>query len=404
MKVKTYILLPVIALLVSFSFPNYSYTQDSNVPIDCLEQRHEAEYQCGQIHKVCVEGCSGYTIDQCISACFDEEYRCNDIAKAAYFACLEEQQSILQPINQPSDSPNQPSEASLTQSPQSQNGQSTEKPNDFKPWMGDTIPVFIGEWFQAVTTGMMMEEFAYHMSGFADEVLFGGDRAEIAEEEKMRKEKELENKLNDEALWQYGVDPKDILERKPKLRESNLSERLINAKRFPDSPYTADFIEGDVMIKRPDGWDWEPFGEGTKIPPGSTIFTGMDSSVLLTIEGKGIVELLSFTEITISEEGLEQAAKERKTSTEIKLRLGEVELNVERGVYTGSLQVHTPNVVAGVRGTHFWVSYNKDNNLSTVGVYEGTVEVKTIGGKIVTIRPDGDEPGVIVIAQKFSIT
>lgn len=64
----------------------------------------------------------------------------------------------------------------------------------------------------------------------------------------------------------------------------------------------------------------------------------------------------------------------------------------------------TPTATNAVRRTHFWVSYDKNKNLSTVGVYEGKVEVKTKDGKISTVIPNGDKPGVVVVAQKLSIT
>ena len=35
-------------------------------------------------------------------------------------------------------------------------------------------------------------------------------------------------------------------------------------------------------------------------------------------------------------------------------------------------------------------------------VYEGEVEVKTKDGKTISVTPDGDQPGVVVISQKLS--
>lgn len=124
--------------------------------------------------------------------------------------------------------------------------------------------------------------------------------------------------------------------------------------------------------------------------------------MLLSIRDKGVVRVKSFTELTVNEKSIEEAAKSGKTTTDMDLRTGEIEINIEGGVFTGSLQVHTPNAVAGVRGTHFWVFYNKDKSLTAVGVYKGKVEVKSNDGKTTDVSPHGDKSGVILVSQKIS--
>lgn len=167
-----------------------------------------------------------------------------------------------------------------------------------------------------------------------------------------------------------------------------------------ESPYRLDILNGQIQIKLPGQNEWSDLKQGDRIPPGSTIFTGMDTTTVLSIRDKGVVQILSFTEVTISEKGL---AEPGKTTTEIDLRAGEVELNLPTGIFTGSLRVTTPTAHNAVRGTHFWVSYDKDKKLSTTGVYEGTVDVKVLGSdKSTLISPDGDKPGVVVIAKKLS--
>lgn len=170
-----------------------------------------------------------------------------------------------------------------------------------------------------------------------------------------------------------------------------------------ESPYRLDILEGQIQIKLPGQNEWSDLKVGDRIPPGSTIFTGMDTTTVLSIRDKGVIQVLPFTEVTISEEGLSEPGK---TTTEIDLRTGEVELNVPTGIFTtGGVQVITPLAINGVRGTHFWVSYNKDKKLSTVGVYRGEVEVKAKGSSTSTIvSPDGNKPGVVVLAQKLSVT
>lgn len=189
-------------------------------------------------------------------------------------------------------------------------------------------------------------------------------------------------------------------------REDLLKEEMLNElKQDPqDSPYRVDILNGQVQIKFPGQNGWSDLKQGDNIPTGSTIFTGMDTTTVLSIQGKGVLQILPFTEITISEQGIEQASEEKKTTTEINLNTGEIEVNIESGVYTAPLmQIYTTNVVAGVRGTHFWVNHNKDKKLSTVGVYQGQVEVKASGSdQVILVSPNGDKQGFILVAQKLS--
>ncbi len=91
------------------------------------------------------------------------------------------------------------------------------------------------------------------------------------------------------------------------------------------------------------------------------------------------------------------------TSRVAELTEGEVEVKIindrqtenQFGVDAGWLGVT-------VSRTHFWVSKDPDKDVIVVGVYEGEVEVKTKDGKTVSVKPDGDQPGVVVISQKLS--
>ena len=178
----------------------------------------------------------------------------------------------------------------------------------------------------------------------------------------------------------------------------------IESKSESKPNFMADILKGQVQIKLPGQDEWIDLKQGDSIPDGSTIFTGMDATTVLSIEGKGVVQVQSFTEITVSEKGLEQAARDKQTYTDIKLNTGEIEVNIESGVYPGTLmKVSTPQSTTSVRGTHFWVSYSKDKNISTVGVYKGTVEVKTNGSnKFTLVSPKDNQPGAVVISSRFS--
>lgn len=64
--------------------------------------------------------------------------------------------------------------------------------------------------------------------------------------------------------------------------------------------------------------------------------------------------------------------------------------------------IKTPNGSVVSVQTHYWVSYDKKKNQTTVVIYEGKVQVKTNDGKTTILTPDGDKPGVISVYQKLS--
>lgn len=202
----------------------------------------------------------------------------------------------------------------------------------------------------------------------------------------------------------------ELLNRTPQITEEIIKkaqeewEKLTDSTKRSVSPYSIDILNGQAQIKYPNENEWRDVKAGDKIPPGSTIFTGMDTTTVLTIESKGVVQIAPFSEVTINESGLEQATLNKTMFTDIELRTGEIELDVKGPTFGPSFQVFTTNAVAGVRGTHFWVSYDKNKKLSTVGVYKGQVEVKSSGSnKSILISPNGDKPGIAVISQKLSI-
>lgn len=195
----------------------------------------------------------------------------------------------------------------------------------------------------------------------------------------------------------------EILNRTPEMTEEIINQYQAEQKALyegpEESPYRLDILEGEIQIKLPGQNEWSDLKVGDKIPPGSTIFTGMDTTTVLSIKDKGVVQILSFTEVTISEEGL---AEPGKTTTELDLRAGEVELDVKGPTFGPSFQVFTTNSTTGVRGTHFWVRHDDKRQEDVIGVYEGKVEVKANDGQTTTVSPDGDKPGVVIVTQKLS--
>ena len=104
----------------------------------------------------------------------------------------------------------------------------------------------------------------------------------------------------------------------------------------------------------------------------------------------------------ISTGGVDQGSNKKL----LNLEEGEVEViknksGVSDSGYDG---IKTPNATVLSVQTHYWVSFDKKTDQTTVAVYEGKVEVKTKDGKTTTVSPNGNKPEVVVIAQKLSVT
>lgn len=107
------------------------------------------------------------------------------------------------------------------------------------------------------------------------------------------------------------------------------------------------------------------------------------------------------TEVTFY---LDQATSiETNITPKISLDYGEIEVKIDNSDPDRKFDVLTDFLGVSAKYTHFWVSHDANKRQSTVGVYEGEVEVKTRDGKKVSVKPDGDKPGVVIVTQKLSI-
>lgn len=72
--------------------------------------------------------------------------------------------------------------------------------------------------------------------------------------------------------------------------------------------------------------------------------------------------------------------------TDLEISLGKMRSQAQKITQpNGKFQVHTPAGVAGVVGTDFYTSY--ENNVMTVIVFEGSVQVCNLAGVCVTVKP-----------------
>lgn len=394
--------------------------EPSKKPEDCWGKYMAAD-GCTPQFSVCTRECpkdASSAQRACEAACSKASQLCRDESLVNYRACVARNTALAEEKMKL-----KPSEPVAIQSDKPEANTSPGEPEEekIKPifeQFNNGTPVFIGDWFRSVADTLVFNEEIFEFYKFADQVAFGRDDREIAEENKDREarikaEREQKQKLEQDEFEEF-------LSRSPILTDEEVSQIRKNSQNVNgssqssqkiNSPYNLDILRGEAQIKLPGQNEWKALKAGDPIPSGSSIFTGMDSTVVLSIENKGVVQVQPFTEIKIDEKGLEQAAKSKQTYTDIKLSKGEVEVNVDKGIITVPiLNIYTPNATTSIRGTHFWVKFNKDKRLTSVGVYEGEVEFKTREGKALKVTPVRDEstglaqnkPGVAVVVDKLS--
>lgn len=123
-----------------------------------------------------------------------------------------------------------------------------------------------------------------------------------------------------------------------------------------------------------------------QIEPGAEIISGEDFTAIIKADGGSVLYYPTSFGVYVIENTYD-------------LKGGVVE--VKTG--TAPIDIKTINAFIKSKGTHYWVFYDAAKRITEVGVYEGKVEVTTRDGKTITLVPDGDRPGVVVIKQKQSV-
>lgn len=198
----------------------------------------------------------------------------------------------------------------------------------------------------------------------------------------------------------------DLLRRKPDLTRKEEDIKRILGDYEAGKPMSVWDVKGEPEMQVPGSDEWVTLKKGDAIPPGARIFTGMDDDLLVSLPGVYLVKVRSFTDITFNQTGIPKALLKGELINHLDLRTGDVEVHVERGTYQGTMQVRMPQAVAGVRGTHFWVSYDEAKRLGVVGVYEGEVAVDDLfrGTRTLLTSANDKTPRVIVILSTDSVS
>lgn len=167
-------------------------------------------------------------------------------------------------------------------------------------------------------------------------------------------------------------------------------------KPTPGSPYSAGILkqEGNnrALIQYPGSKEFTEMKPG-KIPLGSTIRSGNDK-IYLYIEVIGTIILEPGSEFDIPEFAPPTGSWDLNKGTAELKKERPSEPSPQPGGSTEFVDIY-------VIGTHYWITHEPGKQ-TTVGVYEGQVEVKTRDGKTIMVSPNGDKPGVVVVSQKLS--
>jgi hypothetical protein len=138
-------------------------------------------------------------------------------------------------------------------------------------------------------------------------------------------------------------------------------------------------VKGKVEVQK--GTAWSAVKNGDSVSAGMKLRTGSDGSCMVTWGGGHGMKVTPLTTITVDQ--LERNG-DKETSS---FNLGGGKVLAKAGKMTGgsSFHVKTPTAVAGVRGTEFAVGL--ENNVSSVQVVDGQVEVGAPGVEPVIIDP-----------------
>ena len=145
---------------------------------------------------------------------------------------------------------------------------------------------------------------------------------------------------------------------------------LTGQTQYRELQILATYVEGEVEWKLGE-WEWRDLEIGTQLPSGAEVRVSEGGFAELVVGGRAQILLTEETAVSI-DALLADAAR-----VEIGLSSGSVAARVGRLGLADSLDVSTPTVSTGVRGTEFSVSYTGDD--TTVAVREGVVVLKPAG-------------------------
>lgn len=176
--------------------------------------------------------------------------------------------------------------------------------------------------------------------------------------------------------------------RRPVITEET-QEDLIPPPALTASTYFVGIInnlgENSALVKNPGTDDFKELSTGD-VPPGS-IISSRDEQIIISVGvGKELIVIEPDSEFVVPGDANSN------------LQNGTIEIKTDEPT-----ELHTDIVDLIVIGTHFWVSHNSQLRQTTIGVFDGTVQVMPRGTQASTmVSPSADNPRVIIVSQKIS--
>lgn len=163
------------------------------------------------------------------------------------------------------------------------------------------------------------------------------------------------------------------------------SLQLLTLSAFAD-PVTAKVTKtsGDVRIVAAGSTEAKAAAEGQTVPLGSTIKTGKDGFIVLSLMPGADAVIIADSEVTVSELDFEKSG-DKVESRKVKLSLasGTILSNLAKADGLSDFKISSPMGVAAARGTTWAFSFAKGSgNLSVVN---SVVTLTTPSGQVITV-------------------
>lgn len=157
-----------------------------------------------------------------------------------------------------------------------------------------------------------------------------------------------------------------------------------------------DDVKGDVLVVRDKGDEVDAF-EGMKLVSKDEVQVDEDSSIVLLVDDDKHIAAEENTKFVIVATG-----SARKGEVNIELLEGDALFTIDNKLPDNStFEVSTPNATFCVRGTEFEVSYDAENDITTLEVFDGVVKVK-YEGDFDTENVEAGENRVITEDERYT--
>ncbi|MBI2593479.1 FecR domain-containing protein [Candidatus Daviesbacteria bacterium] len=245
-----------------------------------------------------------------------------------------------------------------------------EKSSSKDQTKGGPLPVFVGEWFKAISGAL---EANLVLDDVAIIVWTGRTPEQLA---KTERQISFIESLDEDFVWRRtGTDIDDIISKIE--HEPGLANDFIGK------------LKDDVEFKPPQ-----------IIKEQRQQAYEFLKDVEIDENGKPVLIQMPQGTMRLSPSSRQKAILKYKGNTPV-LESGQLEV-LEETKGENPTKIETPTAEIFVIGTNFLVSVNGKSKDSAILVYEGQVEVKTKDGKKAIVSPDGNQPGVVFILRESS--